>query len=132
MNQVFISGRMTREPELKQSKGGKAYARVSVAVDRGYSREEKKRREDAGEQTADFFNVVLFGQTAEFIARNGSRGARVIVSGRMEFSNYMREDGERSTYAQVVAYNVELIDWRDRTAELAEDYTQVDDERVPF
>nr|WP_072513806.1 single-stranded DNA-binding protein [Ndongobacter massiliensis] len=132
MNQVFISGRLTKDPELQQSKGGKLYARVSVAVDRGYSREEKKRREDAGEQTADFFNVVLFGQTADFLTWNGSRGARVIVSGRMEFSNYMREDGERSTYAQVVAYNVELIDWRDHAAEPAEDYTPVNDERVPF
>ena len=58
MNQVFISGRLTKDPELQQSKGGKAYARVSVAVDRGYSKDEKKRREDAGEQTTDFFQVV--------------------------------------------------------------------------
>ena len=132
MNQVFIAGRMTRDPQLQLSKGGKAYARVSVAVDREYSREEKKRREDAGEQTADFFNIVFFGQTAEFLARNGSRGARVIVSGRMEFNNYTREDGERSTYAQVVAHNVELIDWRDRTTNPPEDYAPVDDERLPF
>ena len=132
MNQVFISGRLTKDPELQQSKGGKAYARVSVAVDRGYSKDEKKRREDAGEQTADFFQVVLFGQTAEFLVRNGARGARVIIAGRMEINSYTREDGERSTYAQVIAYNVELLDWRERAAEPTEDYMPVDDDRVPF
>lgn len=86
MNQVFISGRLTKDPELQQSKGGKAYARVSVAVDRGYSKDEKKRREDAGEQTTDFVQVVLFGQTAEYLVRNGARGARVIIAGRMEIN----------------------------------------------
>lgn len=125
MNEVFISGRLTKDPELQYSKGGKAYAMVSVAVDRGYSKDEKKRR-------ADFFQVVLFGQTAEFLVRNGARGARVIIAGRMEINSYTREDGERSTYAQVIAYNVELLDWRERAAEPTEDYMPVDDDRVPF
>lgn len=53
-------------------------------------------------------------------------------AGHMEINAYTREDGERSTYAQVIAYNVELFDWRERAAEPTEDYMPVDDDRMTF
>ena len=68
MNTIIIMGRLTRDPEIRYSKDSKAIARVSIAVDRRFKQE--------GQPEADFFNLVGFGKTADFIGEccSESRG----------------------------------------------------------
>ena len=61
MNRAIITGRLTRDPETKQTQSDSTVVRFSVAVDRRFKRD--------GEPTADFFNCVAFGKTAEFVQK---------------------------------------------------------------
>ena len=62
MNKVILMGRLTRDPEIKSSQGEKSttIARYTLAVDRRF------RRNNDGEQSADFIGCVAFGKSAEF------------------------------------------------------------------
>ncbi len=92
MNVFVISGRLTREPELKYSQSGKAFSRFGIAVTRPFNREE-----------TDFFDVTCFGRLAETVAEHLIKGQQAIVSGRVEINQ--RED---KRYTNVIAENVEF------------------------
>ena len=73
MNDVKLSGRLTRDPELKQTPNGVPVATFALAVDRKFNREE-----------ADFIPVTTWRKTAEFVAKYFRKGQRVIIaSGRI-------------------------------------------------
>lgn len=100
MNKVFLSGRLTREPEVKYSQSNTAFARVGIAVDRAFSKE----------KVADFFNLVAFGKTAEFLGKWFSKGSKLLVEGRLQTSKYKDKDGNERTSTEVVVDNVEFAD----------------------
>ena len=74
MNKVILMGRLTRDPEVRYSQGenSTAIARYTLAVDRRF------RRNNDGEQTADFIGCVAFGRSAEFAEKfpSGTEGYR--------------------------------------------------------
>ena len=75
MNKVILMGRLTRDPEVRYSQGenSTAIARYTLAVDRRF------RRNNDGEQTADFIGCVAFGRSAEFAEKYFRQGLKVIV-----------------------------------------------------
>ena len=87
MNTIIIMGRLTRDPEIRYSKDSKAIARVSIAVDRRFKQE--------GQPEADFFNLVGFGKTAEFIEKYFHKGMKALVSGELRNNNYTGKDGTK-------------------------------------
>lgn len=92
MNKFIISGNLTRDPELKYSQTGKAFAKFSVAVTREFDREK-----------ADFFNVTVFGKQAENCANYLVKGQSVIVDGRVEIDKV-----DDKYYTNVIADRVEF------------------------
>lgn len=100
MNKVFLSGRLTRDPETKYSQSNTAYARVGIAVDRAFSKNKE----------VDFFNLVAFGKTAEFLGKWFSKGSKLLVEGRLQTSKYKDKDGNERTGTEVVVDNVEFAD----------------------
>ena len=76
MNVVCITGRMTRDPEVRYSQSGTAFASFTLAVDRRFKRE--------GEPSADFPNCTAFGKTAEFLEKYFSKGMKAEVVGRIQ------------------------------------------------
>ena len=88
MNRVILSGRLTREPEIRYSQGANpmAVAKFTLAVDRKYKRD--------GEPTADFINCVAFGKTAEVIEKHVTKGTKLIVEGRWQTGSYKNKDGQ--------------------------------------
>ena len=73
MNKVILMGRLTREPDVRYSQnsdGSMAVARYTLAVDRRF------RRNNDGEQTADFIGCVAFGRSAEFAEKYFRQGLR--------------------------------------------------------
>ena len=95
LNQIALMGRMTREPELRQTQGGKAVAAFSLAVDRDFAPE-------GGERRADFIDIVVWGKTAEFVARNFTKGQLAAVSGRLQIRDWTDRDGNKRRSAEVV------------------------------
>ena len=80
-NNVHIMGRLTADPELKQTASGISTCRFTVAVDRARSGQN-------GERQADFISVVAWRQTAEFVARYFSKGKMIAIEGELRTGSY--------------------------------------------
>ena len=96
MNKVILMGRLTRDPEMRNSNGesNTAIARYTLAVDRRYKRE--------GEAGADFISCVAFGRSAEFAEKYFHQGLKVVVIGRIQTGSYTNRDGNKVYTTDVV------------------------------
>lgn len=114
MNNVSLIGRLTRDPELRYFQNGTSNARFSIAIDKPLSRDRKQEMESRNQQTADFINIVVWGKMAENCAKFTGKGKRVGITGRIETGSYLDNDGKRVYTTDVVASNVEFLDWKDQ------------------
>ena len=97
MNKVILIGRLTADPELRQTASGVATCRFTVAVNRKY-------KNDNGEFDADFISCVAWRQTAEFVTRYFLKGKMICVEGGLRNNNY-----QDRTHPDVTHYNTELL-----------------------
>ena len=102
MNKVFLSGNLTRDPEVRYTQKGTAYARVGIAVNRPYSKDKEK--------TTDFFTVVAWDKTAEFCGNYLKKGSRVFVEGQVRPNSYENKDGVKVNTVDIVVENIEFGD----------------------
>lgn len=107
MNQVIISGRLTKDIELKYTTSQMAVARFSLALDRG-------KDKDGNDKGADFPNCVAFGRTAENLEKFSGKGLRISIIGHLQTGSYDK-DGQKVYTTDVIADRVEIIDWKGRT-----------------
>lgn len=99
MNTIVIKGRLTQDPELRQTNGsGTSVCTVNVAVNRPYSKENE----------VDFFTVVFWRQTAEFVAKYFTKGQEIIVQGEMQSRKYVDRDGNNRIAWELKADRVEF------------------------
>ena len=110
MNKVILMGRLTRDPEMRNSNGesNTAIARYTLAVDRRYKRE--------GEAGADFISCVAFGRSAEFAEKYFRQGMRVLVSGRIQTGSYTNKEGQRVYTTDIIADDQEFADSKNASA----------------
>ena len=108
LNHIVLMGRLTRDPELRNTASNIAVATFRIAVDRDYGRGEN------GERQSDFIDVVAWRQTGEFVSKYFTKGSMAVVSGRLQIREYTDRDGNRRTAAEVVADNVYFGDSRRR------------------
>lgn len=104
MNKVILTGRLTRDPEIRYTQGDNAscIARFSLAVDRRFKRD--------GDQTTDFINCVAFGKTGEFIEKYAHQGTKLVVDGRIQTGSYTNKDGNKVYTTDVVVENCEFAE----------------------
>lgn len=133
MNLVLISGRLTKDPEVRYTTGTQmAVAVFTLAIDRG----KDKNGEDMG---ADFPRVTVFGKQAENCERFLGKGCRVSVQGRIQTGSY-EKDGQKVYTTDVIASRVEFIDFKDKTPQNSNEsetegfagFARVDYSEVPF
>lgn len=98
MNLVVLTGRLTRDPEVRYGNNGKAYCRFSIAVDRPFKRDE-----------ADFINVVAFQKTAELVGEYFKKGNKIGVQGSLHMSQY-EKDGEKRISYEVTCNSIEFME----------------------
>ena len=125
MNKVIFTGRLTADPELRQS-GDTTITRFNLAVDRRGKRDE-----------ADFFSCTAFNKLAEFAKNYLVKGTKILLEGRIQNNNYTDRDGKKVYGFQVIADSIEFAGAKtERTAEKVEDFVKVpdnvDDEELPF
>ncbi len=120
MNKVILMGRLTRDPEIRYSQGDSslAIARYTLAVDRRF------RRNNDGEQTADFIGCVAFGKSAEFAERYFRRGLKVVVTGRIQTGSYTNKDGQKVYTTDVVVEDQEFAESKAASDASAGSYRQ--------
>lgn len=98
MNLVVLTGRLTRDPEVKFGQSGKAYTKFSLAVDRQFSKGE-----------TDFINCAAFGKTAELIGEYLRKGSKMGITGSLLMNKY-EVNGEKRTTFEVAVQNIEFLD----------------------
>lgn len=113
MNQVVLIGRLTRDVDLRETQDGTNYARFTLAVDKNLSKEKKREFESRGAATADFIPIVVWGPQARNCANYLAKGRLCAVHGRIQTGSY-EKDGVKRYTTDVVANNVEFLEWGDR------------------
>lgn len=113
MNNVTLIGRLTRDPELRYIPSGQPVSTFTLAVDKGLSREKKQEMESKNQPTADFIRVVVWGKQAENCANYLVKGRLVGVQGRIQTSSYNDNTGNKRYSTDVVASQVEFLEWGD-------------------
>ncbi len=94
---VTITGSLTRDPELRFTQGGRGVATIGVAVNYRYQRNNEWVEE------VSFFNVTAWGTLGENAAASLTKGARVIVTGRLQQRSYETQQGEKRSVVEIVA-----------------------------
>ena len=140
MNNVILIGRLIKNVELRYTQSSNAtYARFTIAVDRGMSKEKKQEAEANGQPTADFINIVVWGKQAENCQRYLQKGRNVAIQGRLQSGSYTAQDGTRKFVTEVWAERVQFIEWGEKKEDHTQPFGQFDeisfettDEDIPF
>lgn len=103
-NKVILMGRLTADPELKQTPNGVSVCTFSLAVNRRFGRSEQ------GQQSVDFINIVAWRQLADFTAKHFSKGKPMLVSGQLQTRNWTDNNGQKRYATEVVADEIEFVE----------------------
>lgn len=100
LNKIFLMGRLTRDPELRNTQAGIPVASFSLAVERDF------KDKQSGEKVTDFIDIVAWRQTAEFVSRYLTKGRMAVVEGRLQMRDWTDKDGKKRRNAEVLADHV--------------------------
>lgn len=95
LNKAILMGRLTADPDYRQTPSGVSVATFSLAVNRNYNREQ-----------TDFINIVVWRQTADFVSKYFRKGQLVAVEGSIQTRNYEDRNGNKRSAVEVVADQV--------------------------
>lgn len=109
MNRVTLSGRLTKDPELRTTIGGKSVCSFNLAIDKKMSAEKRDAAKANGEPTADFPLCQVWGHDAEYLCSYGHKGSRVEIDGRISTRSYDDRDGRKVYVTEVVADELQLV-----------------------
>lgn len=99
LNRVILMGRLVSAPELKTTGTGISVTSFRIAVERSYVKSGEERK-------ADFFDIVCWRSTAEFVCRYFGKGAMIAVDGQLQSRTYQAKDGSNRYVVEVVADSV--------------------------
>ena len=103
MNKVILMGRLTKDPELKQTPAGKAVCSFTIAVDRRFKAED-------GTRQADFINCVAWEANAKTIGGYFHKGSRIAIVGKLQSRSYDDQNGQRKYVTEVIVDELEFVD----------------------
>jgi single-strand DNA-binding protein len=107
INRVTLVGRLTRDPELRHLPSGGAVLQLGVAVN-------GRKKDETGNwvDKPNFFDVKVFGNQAEMLVNHLSKGRRIGVDGRLDWSSWEAQDGSKRSKVEIVAQDVQFLDSR--------------------
>lgn len=101
LNKVVLAGRLTADPELKQTTSGISVVSFTIAVNRKYSKEQ---------QQPDWISVIAWRQTAEFISRYFKKGSAICIVGAIQTRSWQDQQGQKRYSTDVVADEAMFVD----------------------
>ena len=100
LNHIIIHGRITANPELKQTQSGVSVCNFTVAVDRSYKNGEEKQ--------TDFFTVVCWRGLADMVSKYFAKGKEILVSGEMQSRKWQDNEGNNRVAWEIMANGVDF------------------------
>lgn len=125
INQVLITGNLTRDAELRQTQTGFCILNFTVAVN-----ERRKNQQGEWEDKVNFIDCKLFGSRAEKLQQYLTKGLKVAIAGRLSFSSWQKE-GKKYSKLEVLANDIEFMTSRN-SEQQTHKTTSLFDEDVPF
>lgn len=112
LNRVTLVGRLTRDPELRHTASGQSVCSLRLAVS-------SRGRDESGNWSdrANYFDVTVFGRTAETASNYLSKGRRIGVDGRLSWREWEAQDGGKRQAVEVVANDIFFLDSRGDSGE---------------
>ena len=108
INRVVLTGRLTRDVDLRYTQGGAAVATFNLAVDRRFTNQQ-------GEREADFVSCVIWRKSAENFANFFHKGSLVGIEGRIQTRNYENKQGQRVYVTEVIVDNFSFLEPKSST-----------------
>ena len=108
-NKAILGGRLTADPELKQTQSGISVVSFTLAVNRRY---QSHSADGQAQQTADFISCVAWRQTAEFISRYFRKGSSLCITGSIQTRNWLDQQGQKRYTTEVVVDEAMFVDSR--------------------
>lgn len=145
LNVTTIHGRLTANPELRQTQSGVSVCNFTVAVDRPFTKADE-------EKMADFFSVVCWRGLADMVAKYFTKGKEIVVSGSMQSRKWVDNDGNNRVAWELVAQNIDFCGSKSDSAnnngdnglkasapninamygQSADDFKEVPEDNLPF
>jgi single-strand DNA-binding protein len=97
LNLCALTGRLVEDPELRMTQNDIPVTSLRLAVQRDYGKD--------GERETDFFDVVAWRTTAEFVSNHFSKGSMITVTGRLQNRSWTDKDGGKRTKTELIADN---------------------------
>lgn len=119
MNNVFLLGRITKEPEIRQTTGGKDYCRFTLAVDRD-------------KDNADFIPCMCWGDNAQNMAKYVTKGQQLLVQGKIQSGSYKDDAGNTRYTLDAFIYRIDFLSKPKGAAGGTDGFHPVDDDDLPF
>lgn len=128
INQVSITGNLTREPELRNTQNGTAVMSFGIAVN-----DRRKNASGNWEDVPNFFECVTFGNRATALGDILTKGMKVSIAGKLRYSSW-EKDGQKHSKVDIIANEVEIMQNRkpqqqQQQEQTADFYTSFD---LPF
>ncbi len=120
LNKVVLCGRLTADPELKQTQSGIAVVTFTLAVNRRF---QSRSADQQQAQQADFISVVAWRQTAEFISKYFKKGSALCVTGSLQTRTWQDQQGNRRYATEVVVDEAMFVDSRGEAGTAPAGYT---------
>ena len=133
INNVVLTGRLSRDPEIKQSQSGVSVCNFCIAVDRQYKSGEEK--------ICDFINCVAWRGTADFVSKYFHKGDGIGVTGSIQTRKWVTDGGENRDATEVLCQQVSFLEGKKNAAEAtqtpvetAQNYAEIENisEDLPF
>ena len=126
INRVVLTGRLTRDVELKATSTGNNVASFTVAVD-GFTKDQN------GETISSFINCVAWSNTAKFVSTYCKKGSLVALEGRLQSRSYDRKDGTKAYVTEVIVDRIENLSPKDAaTTSANEGFSIQENENQPL
>lgn len=129
MNKVILTGRLTKDVDVKYTQNGKCVALFSMAVN-GFKKED-----------VHFFNIVSWNKTAELCGNYLTKGSKVLIEGQLTTRSYEDNSGSKKTVTEIIASNVEFLESKKQNEQQAtmqqvkqyqNTFGAVQSEEIPF
>ena len=100
MNNIILSGRLTKDPALRQTANNIPVCSFSIACDRGGNQTEQK--------VVDYFDIIAWRKTGEFVNRYFCKGKPILVRGRLQMRDWQDKDGNKRRSYEIVADEIDF------------------------
>lgn len=103
LNKIFVLGNLTRDPEVRTTPSGAQVANFSIATNRVWYNQAKEKN-----QEVEFHNIVVWGRLAEIASQYLTKGALVLIEGRIKTRSWQAQDGTKKYKTEIIAENMQM------------------------